>query len=83
MTIELKPELERILREVMRQGKFTSIEEALDHAIMSIAPQQSSSAQRIRPRGKKSLARLFAESPFKGLSMEFERFPDSLPPVKS
>jgi hypothetical protein len=36
---------------------------------------------RLRGEGKKSLAQLFAESPFKGLSMEFERFSDVLPPV--
>jgi len=30
---------------------------------------------------KKELVDLFAESPFKGLEMNFERFPDALPRV--
>jgi len=29
-----------------------------------------------RPAGRKSLARLFAESPFRGLDLDFERDPD-------
>ncbi|MGA8160169.1 MAG: hypothetical protein WBD32_05130 [Acidobacteriaceae bacterium] len=29
-----------------------------------------------RPAGRKSLAQLFAESPFKGLDVDFERDPD-------
>jgi hypothetical protein len=34
-----------------------------------------------RPAGKKSLAQLFAESPFKGLDLNFERDPDTGRPV--
>jgi len=37
MTIELKPEQERILQEALRQGRFHSVEEALDEALHSIA----------------------------------------------
>ena len=35
-----------------------------------------------RPARKKSLAQLFADSPFKGLDLEFERSPDFGRPVK-
>jgi hypothetical protein len=38
MTIELKPEQERILQEALRQGRFQSVEHALDEAIHSIIP---------------------------------------------
>jgi hypothetical protein len=31
---------------------------------------------RQRPAGRKSLAQLFADSPFKGLDLDFERDPD-------
>lgn len=34
-----------------------------------------------RPAGKKSLAQLFADSPFKGLDLKFERDPDTGRPV--
>jgi hypothetical protein len=38
MTIELKPEQERILQEALRHGRFQSVEQALDEALHSIAP---------------------------------------------
>jgi len=38
MTIELKPEQERILREALRLGRFQSAEQALDEALHSIEP---------------------------------------------
>ena len=41
MTIQLKPEQERILQEALRQGRFHSVEEALDRAIQSIAPRET------------------------------------------
>lgn len=34
-----------------------------------------------RPAGKKSLAQLFADSPFKGLDLKFETDPDTRRPV--
>ncbi|MGA3024628.1 MAG: hypothetical protein ABSF98_07660 [Bryobacteraceae bacterium] len=36
----------------------------------------SAPPKRQRPPGRKSLAQLFAESPFKGLDIDFERDPD-------
>ena len=37
MTIELKLEQERVLREALRDGRFVSVDEALDTALKSIA----------------------------------------------
>jgi hypothetical protein len=37
VTIDLKPEQERILHDALSQGRFRSLEEALDQAIRSIA----------------------------------------------
>ena len=81
MTIDLKPEQERILKEALRQGRFHSIEEALERAIQCIAPSPEPPVSKKRQPGRKSLPQLFAESPFKGMAMQFERFPDILPPV--
>jgi hypothetical protein len=77
MTIELKPEQERILQEALRQGRFHSMEVALDRAIQSIAPQENAPKRIARPPGKKSLVQLFAESPLKGLDLNFERAKDT------
>jgi hypothetical protein len=38
--------------------------------------QERAQAVRQRPVGRKSLAQLFADSPFKGLDLDFEREPD-------
>jgi Arc/MetJ-type ribon-helix-helix transcriptional regulator len=37
MTIELTPLQERLLRDVLRQGRFGSVDEALDEALRSLA----------------------------------------------
>jgi hypothetical protein len=42
---------------------------------------QNAAAPKRRPAGRKSLAQLFAESPFKGLDLNFERDPDTGRPV--
>ena len=50
MTIELKPEQERILREALREGRFDSVDEALDTALKSIAsPIAATSRERLAP----------------------------------
>jgi hypothetical protein len=83
MTIEInRPELEALIQRRLDSGQFQSVEDVLWQALAS-APNDEipSPAKRSRPEGRKSLAELFAESPFKGLAMDFERFPDILPPV--
>lgn len=83
MTIEInKPELEAAIRQRLETGQFESVEDVLWQALNPTSPQnQPASASRRRPAGRPSLAQLFAESPFQGLGIEFERFPDTWPPV--
>ena len=78
MTIELKPEQERILQEALREGRFRSVEEALDRAIQSILPQQSLPAE--RRLAKRSLVDVFA--PLRGLDLDFSRNPSTGRPVE-
>jgi hypothetical protein len=56
--------------------KGIHIERVKDSAERAEIPAQK------RPAGRKSLAQLFAESPFKGLDLRFERDPDTGRPVK-
>jgi hypothetical protein len=74
MTIELKPEQERILQEALRQGRFRSVEDALDSAIQSIASPDSWAAKK-RAAGRKSLTEVFA--PVRGLDLDFSRNPST------
>jgi Arc/MetJ-type ribon-helix-helix transcriptional regulator len=90
MTVQLKPETARLVQEEISSGNFHSVDEIIVQGVEARREQTQSSRRAGMPakrhrsdgkNGKKSLAQLFAESPFKGLSMNFERFPDILPPV--
>jgi Arc/MetJ-type ribon-helix-helix transcriptional regulator len=71
MTIEIQqPELEALIQQRMASGRFGSVEEVL-MAALKLAPEP----EERRPAGRKSLAQLFAESPFRGMNMEFPRDP--------
>ncbi len=78
MTIEIKkPELEALIAERLQSGTFENVEDVLLQALKSSPPQdQAAPSKRQRPPGRKSLAQLFAESPFKGLDLDFERDQD-------
>ena len=75
MTIEIhRPELEALIRERMRDGQ--SVEDVIMRALQW-SPVQGEEAQAPHPQaGRRSLAQLFAESPFKGLDIDFERDDD-------
>jgi hypothetical protein len=78
MTIEIKkPELEALIRLRMRAGAFASPEELIWQALQ-LAPEspQPASANSDPDESHKSLAQLFAESPFRGLDLDFEREQD-------
>ena len=82
MTIELKPDQEKIIREQLASGRYRSVDEVLDTALSNLPHGEDSGVQRQvvhreRRPGQKSLAQLFAESPFKGLNLDFERDPDT------
>jgi Arc/MetJ-type ribon-helix-helix transcriptional regulator len=86
VTVQLQPETERLVREELRRGHFHSVDELIIEGVQAWREKHGSSQSGDRPvqQGplrKKSLAQLFAESPFKGLAMNFERFSDTLPPA--
>jgi putative addiction module CopG family antidote len=77
MEVHLTPDQEAFIQQHVSTGRFATADEAVQEAIMLLEEQER---QRIRTRtsGRKSLAQLFAESPFKGLDMEFPREKDPL-----
>jgi hypothetical protein len=74
MKLDLTPEVEAGLL-AQAQARGLSIEAYLDQVLQSAAIPK-------RPIGRKSLSQLFAESPLKGLNLEFERDPDPGRPVE-
>ena len=77
MMIEIhSPEAEAIIRRRMSAGGFKDAEEVIIQALKSSPSAEAPAAAPRHPAGRKSLAQLFADSPFKGLEIDFEREPD-------
>jgi hypothetical protein len=77
MMIEIhNPEAEAIIRRRMSAGGFKDAEEVIIQALKSLPAAETPATPPHRPKGRKSLAQLFADSPFKGLDIDFERESD-------
>lgn len=75
MTITLNDEQARLLSEVVEAGAARSPEEAVDRAVRTL--HSSTTGKRPVHRQVDNLADLFAQSPFHGRDMEFERDQDT------
>lgn len=75
MTIELKPEQERIIREEIQSGHFRNAEEVLDHALAALREKKSSSNSGTR-KPRKNLAQFLMESPLAGSGLDLTRDKD-------
>ena len=75
LTIELKPEQERIIREEIRNGHFRSPEEVLDHALAALREKNPSLASEPK-KLRKNLAQFLMESPLAGSGLSFEKDKD-------
>jgi hypothetical protein len=78
MTIQInKPEVEALINQRLQSGAFKDAEDVILQALKSSsAAEAPATITPRRPAGRKSLAQLFADSPFKGLDIDFERDPD-------
>ena len=77
MLIEIhSPEAQAIIRQRMSAGGFKNAEEVIIQALKSSPAEETAAAASRRTAGRKSLAQLFADSPFKGLDVDFERESD-------
>jgi hypothetical protein len=88
ITVDIRPEVQaELARKAAENGMgidayaASLLEEAvrLPPAQPGTSESQNQTAQpkRQRPAGRKSLVELFAESPFRGLDLDFERDPDA------
>ena len=82
MLIEIRePELEALIQARLEKGSFRNVEELLLVALRQVHTTDEF-VQEQSPQ-QKNLVELFAESPFAGLAMDFERFPDTFPDVEA
>jgi hypothetical protein len=87
ITVDIRPEVQaELARQAGAHGMgidayaASLLEEAAQIPAQPQTPElqnETAGAKRQRPPGRKSLAKLFAESPFRGLDLNFERDPDT------
>jgi hypothetical protein len=75
MTINPRPQQEALIQAALQAGLIQSAEDALDVGLDHLRERIAAPSK--RPPGRKRLAQLFAESPLKGLGIDFERDPDA------
>ena len=73
ITVDISPEVEA---ELARKAAARGVGVPAYVATLIEQAAQPARPKYQRPEGRKSLAQLFAESPFAGLNMDFERDPD-------
>ncbi len=82
MTIQLKPEQERIIQEEIQSGHFRSPDEVLDHALAALREKSNVAQAAVAPRAtRKSLYDLLTQPPFAGSELNLERQKDYPRPV--
>jgi len=78
VTIDLKPEQERIIQAEIERGHFRSPDEVLDHALAAL--QEREQARQSTPP-RKNLAQFLMESPLAGAELNLERQKDYGRPI--
>lgn len=82
VTIQLKPEQERIIQEEIQSGHFRSPDEVLDHALAALREKSDvAQATGLTPRPRKKLYDLLTQPPFAGSELNLERQKDYPRPV--
>lgn len=71
MTVELKPETERLVQEEIRRGHFQSVDELIIESVS--AWREKHQAEPSTPRPRKKLYDLLTRPPFAGSGLSLER----------
>jgi Arc/MetJ-type ribon-helix-helix transcriptional regulator len=77
MSIELKPETERLLEEEIRNGHFHSVDELIVAGVHAWRERHGVQRSGEQPKPSKSLVDFFRESPLVGLELDLERDKDT------
>ena len=77
MTIELKPEDEKLIEEKLRKGAFRSVEDLIHHALVALPVPEAS-----QEKPRKNLADFLMESPFAGAELDLERRKQYVRPIE-
>ena len=82
MTVELKPETERLVREELRRGQLQSFDEVIVEGIYALREKiQTGILPAAGGRSRKSIYDLLTQPPFAGSGLDLERQRDDCPPA--
>jgi Arc/MetJ-type ribon-helix-helix transcriptional regulator len=79
MTVEIKPETERLVREEIQRGHVHSVDELIQFAVQALRqkhPVESSPANAPPRKPRKNLYELLSQPPFAGSELDLERQKD-------
>lgn len=80
MTVELKPETERLVQEELRSGHVQTMDELIVHGVHALR-EKSKVAPALPRKPRKNLADFLMESPLRGSGLRLERQKDYPRPV--
>ena len=82
MTVELKPETERLVQEEIRRGHFHSVDEVIVQGVYALREKSKVEQSTMTPpRPRKKLYDLLTQPPFAGSELNLERQKDYPRPV--
>ena len=82
MTVELKPETERLVQEEIRRGHFQSVDEVIVQGVYALREKSNTAQAAVAPpRPRKKLYDLLTQPPFAGSELKLERLKDYPRPV--
>lgn len=82
MTVELKPETERLVREEIQRGRFHSVDEAIVQGVYALREKSHvEQTAATPPKPHKTLYDLLTQPPFAGSELNLERQKDYPRPV--
>ena len=82
MTVELKPETERLLQEEIRRGHFHTADEVITQGVYALREKSNVAQAAVAPpRPRKKLYDLLTQPPFAGSELNLERQKDYPRPV--
>lgn len=77
MTVHLRPEQAQVVGEAIQAGLIETADEVVEAGVEAIRQRLAARGNRPAPPAAKNLVELFANSPFAGLDMDFERDRDA------
>jgi Arc/MetJ-type ribon-helix-helix transcriptional regulator len=75
VTVELKPEAERLVQEEIQRGRFHSVDEVIAQALYALR-EKSTAGPKSPRKSRKNFAQFLLDSPLPGSGLKLERQKD-------